>query len=534
MTVGGAPDRSGAQGITIAEVDAFFDQAAAYLEWHDRVRAEAASLLPLGDATPAAAAALDAVRAKIDDYFARCRLAAFDARAEAALNVGEAVYAGFAERVLDTTDDAVAALPLTTVSAGRPLPLGDEINPAWADAIRTFDEQVVTPLLGDRDALSAAEWESLKAALEPYRQWIADRPETGVSALDPEHLREILGADTRDRLAELIERDRTAETSAATVLATERLTRYQRNLVTLLRNFVSLSDFYQRDNKAIFQAGTLYIDQRSCELVLRVPDMDRHAALAPFSGCFLVYCTCERKDEAPITIAAALTGGEVDELMVPGRHGLFVDRAGRDWKATVVKVVEQPVSIRQAFWAPYRRTARFVENQIRKFGEEREAKVEAATTEKIGEVTDNAGAAPTAAQAFDIAKFAGIFAAIGLAIGAIGTALAAIFANILELPWYLIPFALAGILLLISGPSMLLAYLTLRRRNIGPLLDANGWAVNARARINIPFGEALTGIAKLPSGASRSLVDPYADPKRPWKAWLAVAILLLALIVLWR
>ena len=60
------------------------------------------------------------------------------------------------------------------------------------------------------------------------------------------------------------------------------------------------------------------------------------------------------------------------------------------------------------------------------------------------------------------------------------------------------PLAILAVLLLISGPSMILAWLKLRQRNLGPILDANGWAVNARAKINIPFGASLTGMAKLP------------------------------------
>ena len=40
---------------------------------------------------------------------------------------------------------------------------------------------------------------------------------------------------------------------------------------------------------------------------------------------------------------------------------------------------------------------------------------------------------------------------------------------------------------------MAIAWLKLRKRNLGPILDANGWAVNAKARMNVPFGGALDG-----------------------------------------
>ena len=54
---------------------------------------------------------------------------------------------------------------------------------------------------------------------------------------------------------------------------------------------------------------------------------------------------------------------------------------------------------------------------------------------------------------------------------------------------------------------MVLAWLKLRRRNIAPLLNANGWAINAASKISIPFGETLTDIAKYPK---LKLKDPYA------------------------
>jgi hypothetical protein len=73
---------------------------------------------------------------------------------------------------------------------------------------------------------------------------------------------------------------------------------------------------------------------------------------------------------------------------------------------------------------------------------------------------------------------------------------------------------------------MLLAWLKLRRRNLGPILDANGWAINSRARINVAFGAAMTELAKLPPGAKRSLDDPFADKRTPWKRWVALIVVL--------
>jgi hypothetical protein len=254
-----------------------------------------------------------------------------------------------------------------------------------------------------------------------------------------------------------------------------------------------------------------------------------------------VYCQCTRKDEAPIDIVAAVTGGDIDEMMVSGRNGVFYDRQGRDWHASVTRIVAQPISVRQAFWLPYKRLARMVGEQIQKFALAQDKKIETASTSLVNTAGDKAAnldkagkpvsPAPNAPPAaFDIAKFAGIFAAAGLAVGALGTALAAIFSAFLSLPAWKMPLVVLGLMLLVSGPSMLLAWLKLRRRNLGPLLDANGWAVNIRARINLTFGATLTRVAQLPGGASRALTDPYADKVLPWGRWL-LTLVGLALIV---
>jgi len=102
-----------------------------------------------------------------------------------------------------------------------------------------------------------------------------------------------------------------------------------------------------------------------------------------------------------------------------------------------------------------------------------------------------------------------------VAFGAIGTLLTAIvgkLTGLLHLPFWQICLAFVGLLLLVSTPSMLIAWLKLRQRNLGPILDANGWAVNGRVKMNVPFGGSLTQVAVLPPGAQPSLAVQYPEP----------------------
>jgi hypothetical protein len=528
--LGGETDRSGKPGVNLAKTNQFFDDARAFTAWQQQSLQDK-SILPLGDATPAAAAAVKSLQAKINDYFARCRLAAFDSRALAALNREEKEYLALAAKDLTITSSEVAGFPLARIEPGKPLSLKEGVNPAWADALAAFQINVVKPLLGDRATLAESEWAILQSKLSPYESWAAAKAGTSVEKLGYARLQEILAGKSQEAIHKLIEADKALEPQATAIASVDKLLRLHRDLFRLLNNFVAFRDFYGRQRKAVFQAGTLYLDRRSCDLCLRVDDPAKHGTLAALSRTYLAYCDLTRKGSPEkMSIAAAFTNGDSDNLMV-GRNGVFYDRHGRDWDATITKIVEQPISVREAFWSPYKKFIRLIESQAEKLASAREKSVQDSAAAKVAGAAVPAGPDKplTKKEAFDVAKFAGIFAAIGLAIGAIGGALAGLLGAFGKLAWWQMPLAILGILLLISGPSMILAWLKLRQRNLGPILDANGWAVNARAKINLPFGASLTGIAKLPPHSERDLSDPFAE-KKSGRNWLLGLVVVLAVI----
>ncbi len=529
--LGGVADRSGEAGADQALVDRFFSEAAALQAWRD-APANDASLLPLGEQTALAHAALLGVKAKIDDFFTRCRLAAFDPRAGQLLNGSEDDLRAIGQNNLAEPLNELAALPLAFVRNGGALPLDQGLNPAWEEAMATASSAALKPILGEISALTASDWATVKARFAPYEAWLATRPATPLDQLAAERLPALLASDHAARLSALIADDAAMADAAAAIAEVDQLTRYTRDLAKIANNFVSFTDFYTRRDLAIFQAGTLYLDGRSCELTVRVLDAGKHGALAALSGVYLAYCDCTRPGEK-ITIAAAFTAGDADQLMV-GRNGVFYDRDGRDWDATITKIIEHPISIRQAFWSPYKKLARLIAEQAEKFAADKAKGVDDMTAKAVGEAGKKvtSGDKPAAAP-FDVARFAGIFAAIGLAVGALGTALAALVTGFLGLKFWQMPLALAGLMLMISGPAMAMAFFKLRNRNLGPILDANGWAINTRARINIPFGRALTQMAALPPGARRNLTDPYAEKKTPWSLYFVLgALLMLGLLYL--
>jgi hypothetical protein len=517
-------DRSGKPGADQAKADLFFAAVDERIAWIRRGTDDV--LLPIGSDTAAASDAVRAVFEKLDDYFTRCRVAAFDPRGAAALGPSDAELTALATRSLTAIDEDLAKLPIGRVDPSGRLSL-DAINPAWAARMATFQSAAITPLIGPRTVLTAADLAAIADKLAVYEAWRVSEPKTMVDALDPAWLLRLSNTKARAKLKTLIAADFELAAEYEQIASVSKAVRLNRDLGKLLRNFVNFSDFYSKQ-KAVFQAGTLYLDARAMRLCVPVADVAKHAALAVSADAFLLYCELSREDppgtKTVRSIAAALTNGDGDNVFV-GRNGIFYDNEGKDWDATITKVIGNPISIREAFWTPYKKLVKIVEDNITK----RAAAADATGAEKLAQSGGALNVAEKPAVAPPSKKIdLGTVAAIGVAIGGIGTLFGALFATMFGLgPW--IPLGFMGLILLISGPSMLLAWLKLRRRNLGPILDANGWAINNRAKINVTFGAALTELAKLPKNSYRTIDDPFADKKSPWKLYVAFVLFLILL-----
>jgi hypothetical protein len=398
-------------------------------------------------------------------------------------------------------------------------------------------QHTVKPILGARDALTPADLTMLVEKLAPFEAWRAAKPATKLGALTDARIKELAAPTLRGKVYDLINADAALSGEYDQITSVVRAVRFQRDFGRILRNFVNFSDFYNKKD-GVFQAGTLYLDGRALHLCVPVTDAAKHGVLAGASDACLLYCDISREGEKK-QIAAALTNGDADNVFV-GRNGIFYDRAGKDWDATVAKVISNPISVREAFWSPYKKLVKAIEDTVTKRAQAADAaataKMETAgkavghsdtTAHAVGAAAAGAppavvAAAPAPPKKIDL----GTIAAIGVAIGGVGTLVGALLASMFGLGKWL-PLGVIALLLMISGPSMLLAWLKLRRRNLGPILDANGWAINSRARINVSFGAAMTELATIPPGSKRSLSDPFADKSPPWRLYTFLIVLLI-------
>ena len=517
-SMGSKTDRSGLQGIDTDLIEAFYGALSAYAAWKKTAEDDKDAIFPYGDGTADAYDTVNSIKAKVADYFMRCKLAAFSAASASALDVSVSRIEAISDQDLSACEDKISQYPLASITPNNALPIDERVNPVWQATFAKLKAVVFDKDFKGAKEITEAQWNDVLAKFGAYEGWMGAKAGVEVEALGLDEVKALLKADRKADLLKLVEDDKALESESLSIDEVNKLTHLYRDFYTFLCNYVSFKDFYNPEEKAVFQAGQLYIDERCCDLCIKVSDMGPHNATAGLSGMYILYCNCvDKVTGATMIIAAVITDGDISALR-EGKHGLFYDRTGNEWDATVFKIIDNPISIRQAFWSPYRKLGRFIEKTIEKNAADKDDKVTADMTAKV----PTSGEGAEKKQVFDIAKFAGIFAALGLALAAIGGALAVVAKSLSGFVWWQWLVLIAVIMLVISGPAMILAWLKLRKRSLSPLLNANGWAINAAAKVNITFGATLTEISKTPVKAEP---DPFADKTPFWKkllGWLIV------------
>ena len=376
------------------------------------------------------------------------------------------------EKVVDDFFTPPEDMPLVTEEPDKVLPLKEHLNPKHLETILDFAAKCVTPVFGEgKESLSRMEWKAIKAKFAPYRAWVAAKP--------------VMSPGSKDDLVE-----------------EERFLRYKLHLGELLENYVTMDRLYKSDT-AIFQTGVLRIDSREMNLCFHVDSEAAHSALVDKSNCCVIYLKLSRpSDKTERLICAVVTAGQVGTLYV-GRNGVFYDRDGKDWEAVITKVVENQVSLMEAFWAPWKKIGEGIAGMVKKFIGDKQSKA----TESVQKGTESTQAGGAA--------MASSVAAIGIGVGMVGAAAASLMAAISSMTPLEIVASVFALVLVVSVPSMVLAWFKLRKRDLGVILNACGWAINRPMRFSM----------KRARGFTKCAANPMA------KVWLAVFVVLVVALV---
>ena len=535
-TGGGAAHPGGGRGVGAAELSRFKAQARACLQWEAEAVDEAdhprPELAPLGEKTAEAFNLLQSVRVRIDHYFSQCRATAFDVRFAQGLRPSLAQIAQADLNEADQLNQLLKEAGVATPNAEGVLDFDGPLNPLDRSNLDALRKQVLTPILEPfTSTLSAQAWRDVLDRFAPYERRLSARPHAAVRALGREKLLTYRDGDLIKKVEALIARSGDTVIQLDNVRLVEKLLLLQSNLLDLANNFISFPKLYDPTDRAMFETGSLVLDGRRFEMAVKVENRAEHVKVTQTSDMFVIYVQLDRQyQDKSYEVAVPVTSGGKGNLAV-GKRGVFFDIDGREWDARVVQIIENPINLSEAVVAPFKRIGSLISGKIEQFTGAAEKRLDQATEQSLSQVESSAATkgpgVPTAADSANRSNqqqsllAGGVLVGGGLAVAALGSAVAFITRTVADMNWLTIVGGVGGAVGAVLLPSTLLASLKLRRRDLSCILEGSGWAVNARMRLTRRQSRNFTMRPPYPKGAR--------GVRRYW-SWILLLVLVAAML----
>ena len=497
VCTGGLPDAGGSVGVSPALCAGLCEGARAYTAWQaEREADDGDAILTLGTDTPQRYAVYAAHAAAIDRFFAVCGTLSFNAPVAEPMTRPLPAAAGVDLSLPTAINGYLGAQLIAAPTDDGALPLKPSlINPAYRDWVQALRERVLAAVTRDApDVLSFELWQTVKRAMAPYSDYLSRRPDTPAAQLSTEQRQRYAQGDWLERIAALSDADTLVSQIKKSARELEKLLLYHAHLLRLVNNFVSFSQLYDPAQRALFEMGSAVIDGRWFSLAFRVDDITKHLAMAKSSNLFVLYLEVTAHDGTPAyTVAVPSTSGSRGNLG-PAKRGVFFDVDGREFDARVSRILENPISIREALVAPFVRLWGFVLGRIESMSTSSE--------KALQQNTDALLQMPATPPATGAPPSAGMLMGLSVSVAAVGSAFAFIAKSLAALHPYQIAASLMGAALVVMVPVTLIAILKLSRQDLSSLLEACGWAVNSRMRPSREQRKQFTCTVPYPVGAT--------------------------------
>jgi len=256
------------------------------------------------------------------------------------------------------------------------------------------------------------------------------------------------------------------------------------------------------------------MDGRRFNFSVKVFDRSVHSGVARSGNMFVLYVEVLPSDGQRYEVAVPVTSGGRGNLYV-GKRGIFLDCTGRESDARVVQIIENPISLSEALISPFRRLGRTLTGKIESLTSTAEKKLDAAVSTVVEPLAGGKGNRSLLAG--------GLLMGGGVALAALGSAVAYIAKTLSGVPAWKILVGIAGAILAVALPASIIAVLKLRQRDLSTILEGSGWAINAKMKLTFSLGRFFTHKPPLPESA-RSFIA------KTWK-WLILSAILLAVVI---
>jgi hypothetical protein len=534
--VGSKPDRGGSDGVDAGLVEAFKTDGAAWLSW----RAGAAAAAVWGDDTAAAADLVAAFDPRVERYFLQSELLRQESATAEGLRLKEDDLRALRAKDSASIEGYLSDATLTALDARGELRLDAEINALHAAGFAELVKKVVRRIDPAAKSLTWDRWREVRGTFDGYRAWLAAKPAAPFEALGEERVRALLAGDLPARTLALVAQDAAAQGEIDRVDDLEKLVLLGRWIIDITNNFVNISGIYDSGVVNLVDTGSLVIDARRLEFCMRVTDLAAHKAVAAESRCFLVYAEVREKEGGGETfqIVAPVTGGEKGRLRV-GKRGLFVDKDGREWDAQITELVENPISVREAAFAPFRRASQFISQKIGEWigsaAESQQSTLSRTTEEGVTNArtaAETPAAAAPAAPAREGLNVNSLIVGGGVALAGLGAIVASLFGALTSLKGWA---AILGLVALVLATSALVGWIKLRKRDMSLILEASGWAMNVHMKVTARVAPLFAFTPELPKSAEidkRDVLPAVPGEGRVQRLLTALVLTVVGVVVL--
>jgi hypothetical protein len=339
-----------------------------------------------------------------------------------------------------------------------------------------------------------------------------------------------------------------AESDALAVVdELEKLLLFVQGLVELANNFVNFSAVYRPGDVALVEMGSLVIDARRLDFCLKVNDRGAHKAVASESLIYLVYAVVTEKEggAAVYEIVAPVTAGERGRLRA-GKRGIFIDLTGKEFDAQVSEIVENPISVREAAFAPFRRAWQMASRKVSEWvgsaassqesamSQQTEAGVTTATQTVEQGATQTAPAAAPAAAPREGINVNALVIGGSVLVASLSGIVVALVAMLQSVRGWLAILAVVSAVLAVFA---LLGWLKLRRRDMSLMFEASGWAVNAEMKLTARVAQVFAFVPALPKDAVMDRTDvlpPAEGEGQTTRRVLVLLVLVVGSAALWH
>ena len=539
--LGGVADAGGAKGVNEAMLDQFAKEANAYLQWHAQgVSADANPVMPFGDLTPSMFQALAAIRDKVEQFFAQCALVRFDARMTERMRLRNDELDQLDYKSKEGILERLRIAPIATPNPEGRLPLKANFNEFYQTALEAFRNRVVLPIFGEIVDLGESQWRTMVQQFSAYETWLRAKPNTALESLGIEKLQAYLNASYAETVRALIAADKAVAAELQQLQNLEKLILYHQWLFEFVNNYVNFRRLFDANRRAIFEMGTLILGGGCFTFSVKVDNRNNHATIGKNSGIYLLYLQITgARPEDNFEIAVPVTSGNSQGFYV-GRRGVFFSVGGRELDAQIVHIVENPISFWELIKEPFRRFGSIIttrldqltttiqkdaETSIGKVGTTVETQIQTGIREAPQAAAQRPVAATVAPPPSEVVRseptrhsgtVRDLMIGTGFLVAGVGTALKLLSDAARQLSQ---PQTLRTLLMIIGVFVGVIVFVTainawqkVRRRDLGVVLQASGWAINGRVRLTRALARFFCFRAPLPKKAIKR--------REAWRFWL--------------